>query len=220
VIGSRIQEIVRQDEYSIFYLIKIKFHIQFSWVGQKMSLHIWARPLTNAELEHFRSGDLESKTFPVGPLSVMGSSNHPHIVNQNIKLRSHRVYLGDGQYLDESTSSPPAVGGRKVPVVWSAELPYVYLLLAAKNLEIPVFCTENYPQYKGLIYFENIHEDAFLNAFTFADQEFDKWYKNRPLLSRFFGGTAPLFNSIEAKYIFKSVQDILSENYARNRQRY
>lgn len=176
-----------------------------------MSLSIWTRPLTHEEEDHFRKSDLGRQTISLGRISIMGPADHTYIKNLDIEVKSYKVHLGGGQYIYDGPSRPAATGGKKVPVVWGVDPPYSYLLAEAKNLNIPVFYTPNYPQYHSPLYFQSIYADVFLESFSYADRALGAWYNERFFLARWFGGMQPEKNSNEARAISDKVRNILAK---------
>ena len=177
-----------------------------------MSLSIRVRSLTQEEEEYFRNRDLGRLTVALGSLSIMGSTDQTEIKYNQIEIKLHTVYLGGGQYIENATPLPLAKGGKIVPVVWGADSAYLYLLVEARKLDIPVFYTPTHPQSRSPLYFQSKYADAFINSFSYADRAFGEWYKNRPFFARWSGGMELERNSKEAKDISTEVYRILAKS--------
>lgn len=172
---------------------------------------IWARPLTDNEASYFYKSDLGKKHLNMGALAVMGLETHPSIQKQNVKRYFDRTYLGGGQYFDDALSSPPLpVGGRKTSIKFSGEVAYIYLLQAAEKSNVEFIYDQDYPSYKWPLYFKAKFLDAFVDGFDRAESLLQSWHQSRPLADRWFGGTAPLINTPEARNILKGVQDVFA----------
>lgn len=169
-----------------------------------MSSIIWARPLTASEEEYIQQDRYGTKIDFLGPLAIIGPADHPYIHSLNVKLKTRRIYLDGGQYIDEVTGGGPASGGIKIPVVWSSGCGY--LLNAASNLGIP-YC---YHQSAiDLIYFQGKYLEAFIKGFSYADHALAKWNKSLSFFSKCFGATYPDPEGEVAREIVEGVRRIL-----------
>ena len=179
-----------------------------------MSLSILARPLTSEEQLHFQQTAIGKQTVRLGPLAIVGHADHPDVEHLKIKLMIRRVYLGDGQYLDDAIPATRSAGGRSVPkgrsinIVYSTESSFNYLQNEAEKLAIPIISSEGgLPLY----YFQSIYLDAVLRCLSHADLALSNWAKDRSFLSRWFTGTgtAPLWASAESRAIQRDISEIL-----------
>lgn len=176
-----------------------------------MTKYIWARPLTPEEDNKFRKSDLGRKAASLGPMAIMGPADHPYIKDLNIEIKLHKVHLGGGQFIYDGPSIPPATEGRTIPVVWTIDSAYGYLLAGANSLDIQVLYDPIFPQHHNPLYFERIYVDAFIESFNYADWALGEWFKNRSFLGRWFGDMVPEKDSNEAKAIRRNVIAIMSK---------
>jgi hypothetical protein len=180
-----------------------------------MSTAIMVRPLTKGELQfqEFRKSDIGKKVVSLGcPVSIMGPSDDYYVRELYIERQVSREYFGDGVYIDDYLG--PSLDkniGRTVPVVWSIDEPYNYLLRIAEECKIPVFTKSSYRLGAHPLYFERAYADAFLDAFHYADCALGEWYNNRFFLSRWLGGISPDWSSAESKAIQNEVRRILAK---------
>jgi hypothetical protein len=177
-----------------------------------MSFSIWARPLTDEEEVYFRKSDLGRQTILLGRITIMGPANQFNIMYLDTGVKARKVHLGEGQYIYDMPSPPPATGGKKVQSLSKIgfDLAYHYLLAEAKNLNIPVIYTAHYPIYLSTFYFQSVFADAFLESLSYADRALHAWYNEKPFLARWFGSPQPTYDSSGARAIREKVGNILA----------
>ena len=171
-----------------------------------MAFSIWFRPLDKNEELYLRNKKFMAVARTLGPLSVVGPEDHTWIAFYRVELQSRRIYVGEGQYIDESFGSSKAQGGQKVAVLWGTETCFSYIFNAAEELGISVIYDTN----ASLHYFETSHQDALIKAFTYADRALWNWSQSRSIFSKCFGAVYPDFNSKEALAIRAGIVKILT----------
>ena len=173
-----------------------------------MTRSMMVRPLTRLELQNkdFLKTLAGQHVVAFGrPMSIMGPSDHYRLAMQSIEIKlpaDYWVQLRDLGFSD-GPGAPAATGGRTVPILWGAD--FAFLRNAAIDLKIPAF------DQNDLLYFESVFEDAFLDAFSYADQTQFEMHKNAFFLSRIFGFGVPNWNSKEANAIKEGVRKILAK---------
>lgn len=171
-----------------------------------MSQFLWGRLLTFEEDKYFRKKGIGHKADSLKSLAVMGPADHPYVSHLNIETKSYRVYLDDGQYIDEATSRPEATGGKRIEVQWGIDSAYNHLLSVAEEFRIQILYEAFDPK---VIYFESVYLDRMLESFRAIDSSLYKWYHERPFFTRLFGATYPDNNSKEFKTIQNKVRTLL-----------
>lgn len=171
-----------------------------------MSYSFWARPLTNEEEIYTRNKSRKKIEFFLEPMAIMGPSTHLYIRCLNVELKTYRVHLGEGQYIDETMGGGPATGGHKIPVTWGIDPATNYVLKAAQKLGIPFI---HHPYVSELTYFPKAYVDAFSEAFRHADRALGAWHKNQSFIGKWFGPTYPENESKESISIEDEVRKIL-----------
>lgn len=174
-----------------------------------------ARPLTPGEERRLRKDDGKAITFS-GPLSIMGESEHTYVrstVHSDL-TKSHRVHLGDEQYMEETIGCGLADSGTTVPIAFSTKQAIRYLLFVANELDIPFFEISEFPRL-GLVYFQSKYETAFAECVGYVDHTLLSYEIKRSLLVRWLGSicqTEEWWNSAEAKAIREEVSRILMKS--------
>ncbi len=150
--------------------------------------------------------------IPAGRLSIMGSSDHTYVkstINSD-QTTTERIHLGDGQYIDEVMGGGPAKGGTTVPIRWSPEEAFAYLLHAADELSIPYFRVLAFSRSDDVVYFQSKFEYAFATCARYIDSTLDRYESQRSLMSRIFGPVCITdWDSVEGKDILREVKRIL-----------
>lgn len=172
-----------------------------------MARTIWLRPLSPEELAHLRKGK-GGEMFSSDSLAIIGPADHLYVKCLNVKVRSYRVHLGNGQYIDEATWQD-ATGGVKISVTWSVNSAYDYLFDQAKNLNIEFFEHPKSSINYQVFVFDKSYIDRFVKAISYADHALRDWYESRPLLTRWFGAMAPEYTSTDAAIIRETLRAIL-----------
>lgn len=168
---------------------------------------MWARNLTREEEEHLKNSlpEISKKINFWGSVAVMGPVDHLYIRNKNSKLTSYRVHLGAGEYIDEVMGGGAAPeGGKKVEIIWSISTPLGYLRSQCED--IPILY---HPWCENIVYFPNNYIDKFTEALSFADKALYKCFKNKSLLSKWFGSIYP--EEHERNIIMEGVSKILKQ---------
>ncbi len=171
-----------------------------------MSSSMWVRPLTTEEVAHISKTEFGKRLLLLDQISIMGRDDSYHLINLDVKKTLRRVHVGDGQYIDDVSGGGKAIGGKKIPILWSSDSHLGYLFQEAKKLNIPIF-TQPYDH--NIIYFESMYADAFLEIFAYIDRTLRDWYLKRPALVRWFGDSRPDFDSKEGKVIQSNTRNIL-----------
>lgn len=172
-----------------------------------MARTIWLRPLSPEELAHLRKGKC-GEMFSSDSLALIGPVDHLYVKCLNVKVRSYRVHLGNGQHIDEATWRD-ATGGIKISVSWSVDSVYNYLFDQAKNLNIEFFDHPKSSINYQVFVFDKSYIDRFIKAISYVDNALRSWYESRPLLTRWFGAIEPEYGSKDAATIREALRAIL-----------
>ena len=161
------------------------------------------RVLTHEEMDFFRKSDLGKNSASLGQLAIMGPADHVYVEYLNLDYKSWWNPLGFSDREPIRTAS----GGSEVPVVWSSNNPYIYLLPVARKLNIPyLHSAKDYAP----LYFKSAYAEAFLKCFSYTDRALPKWYNEQSFASRWLGGMTPDFGSATEKSISNYINNVLS----------
>lgn len=171
---------------------------------------IRVRPLTAAEERYLRNNEGKAIIFS-GPLSIIGSAEHRYVsstIHSDI-VKSHHEYLGNGDYILETTGCGAAEGGKTVLMAWGLNDSMHYVLFVAREQNINYFQSSGYP---GIVYIQTRYESVFAECIAYVDRTLHSRYLKQSWFGRMFGG-GPDWNSAEANNIRKEVGRILMNSY-------
>lgn len=167
------------------------------------------RPLDKQEDEIFRKTELGKSAIGWKQLSILGMSDDYSLKYFDLPRRDFRVWVGDGQYITDSSPAKPADNLKEVSLHFDNDHCLDLLKLGMHQARVRYINRAAYPRIEP-IYVETIYMPKVVESLIYVDNALNHWHRGRSIFSKMFGAGYPDPNGEERSTMVSTVASIIT----------